>query len=97
MRQVFLFIFWVGQQKVDFIVLYQVVNDANSTVLSSPLCRPANLPQTATTTYNVSRFWLEGEGDLKTSVIGVHQKRIDLLGEDRSFDEEHMTCYTPVA
>ena len=97
MRQVFLFVFWVGEQKVDFIVFYEVVNDPDSTALSSSLCRPANLPQTTATPHDVSRFWIEGEGNLKASVIGVRQESVNLLGEYRCFDEVHIWLYTPVA
>ena len=97
MRQVFLFVFWVGEQKIDFIVLYEVVNDPDPATLSSSLCRPANLPQATAASYNVTRFWVESESDLKASVIDVRQERVDLLGEYRSFDEVHMARYTPVA
>ena len=97
MRQVFLFVFWISEQKIDFIVLYEVVNNPDSTALSPSLCRPANLPQATAPSYNVTRFWVESEGDLKASVIGVRQERVDLLGEYRSFDEVHMPRYTPLA
>ncbi len=96
-RQIFLFVFWVGEEKIDFIVLYEVVNDPDSTALSSSLCRPANLPQTTAASYDVPRFRIEGESNLKASVIAFLQEKVNLLGKDRRFDEMHMFLHTPLA
>ncbi len=97
MRQVFLFVFLVGEQKIDFIILYEVVNNPDSATLSSSLCRPTNLPQATAASYDVARFRVESERNLKTPLIGIRQESIDLLGENRSFDEMHNLKYTPMA
>lgn len=96
MRPVFLFVFLVGEQKIDFIVLYEVEMIRIPPHFPLPcadqrIFRKPPLPRMMSPASGLS------EGDLKASVIGVRQERVDLLGEYRSFDEVHMSRYTPMA
>jgi hypothetical protein len=91
-----LFVFGVCEEEIDFI-FKQVVNDPDSSPLAPFLCRPSNLPKSAASANDISCLWVEGKDHLETSVGRVIKQIRDLLGENWSLDELHMTYYTSLA
>ncbi len=97
MVEIFLFAFRVSEEKVDFFVGHQVVDNPDPAALAAPAERAADFAQAATSADNVARSRFEREGDLQLAIVGIIQQRGDLLGENLRFDKMPIAQNTPLA
>ena len=97
MVEVLLFVLRVSEEKVDFLVGHEVLDDPDATTLATAARRPADFAQTATPANHVARSWFERQGDLQLTVVGVIKQQGDLLGKNLRFDKMLTTNSTPMA
>src|SRR5579863_7716563 len=86
------FLLVVKRQQPDLSISEQEVIDhpqAASLPLAPPPVRPAQLAAAARPGYQVASCGVEGEEELKSSVIVLRQVAAEELGEDRRLDEFH--------
>ncbi len=71
MVEIFLLVLRVSEEKVDFIVGHQVVDNPDPAAFAAPAERAADFAQAAASADNIARSRLKRQGDLQLTIFGL--------------------------